>query len=398
MARPPLPVGTHGKITVYPAGHGRYRARCRYRHYDGRVYPVERYGPTRTQAELRLREAIRDWTAPTTGAVIGPDTKFVDVARRWMADLERDADQGHRSWGTVDTYRSRLTTVVLPAVGELRVREVTTPVCDRLCRQVRDQHSASSAKTVRAILSGICGLAVRHGALEINPVREVTRLEDRKARTRRTQPRALSAAQVLDLLGKLDVDQQAIDADLPDLVRFFVATGERTGEVLGAYWSDFDEDNKLITMSGNIIRATGKGKLRNRGKTENSQRPIPLADWAVSMLAARRAVAADVYGLIFPSTTGTAREASNVRNRAWKPFTQRVGYEWVTFRTFRKTVATLLDDAGLTARQIADILGHSRPSLVQDVYMGRGTPSRAGAEALQTTLTPRPKSVGKRGT
>jgi integrase len=39
----------------------------------------------------------------------------------------------------------------------------------------------------------------------------------------------------------------------------------------------------------------------------------------------------------------------------------------VTFHTFRKTVATLLDDAGLTARQVADILGHANPSMTQDV-------------------------------
>jgi len=95
-------------------------------------------------------------------------------------------------------------------------------------------------------------------------------------------------------------------------------------------------------------------------------------------------------GPIFPSSTGTVREASNVRNRAWKPFTVRAGYDWVTFRTFRKTVATLLDEAGLTARQIADILGHARPSMTQDVYMGRGAVSRAGAQALDDALT-RPK-------
>jgi integrase len=33
----------------------------------------------------------------------------------------------------------------------------------------------------------------------------------------------------------------------------------------------------------------------------------------------------------------------------------------------RKTAATLLDDAGLSARQIADHLGHSKPSVTQDV-------------------------------
>jgi integrase len=89
---------------------------------------------------------------------------------------------------------------------------------------------------------------------------------------------------------------------------------------------------------------------------------------------------------IFPSSTNTIRKASNVRNRAWKPFIERAGYQWVTFRTFRTTVATLLDEAGLTARQIADILGHAHPSMAQDVYMGRGAPSRLGADALNLTL------------
>jgi integrase len=40
-------------------------------------------------------------------------------------------------------------------------------------------------------------------------------------------------------------------------------------------------------------------------------------------------------------------------------------------------------DAGLSARQIADHLGHSRPSLTQDVYLGRGTASPQAAAALQ---------------
>ncbi|MFL6123069.1 hypothetical protein [Actinophytocola sp.] len=84
-------------------------------------------------------------------------------------------------------------------------------------------------------------------------------------------------------------------------------------------------------------------------------------DWCVAMLDNRHAaLGRPASGPIFPSSTGTVREASNVRNRAWNPFKQRAGFEWVTFRTFRKTVAALLDEAGLTARQIADILGHAR--------------------------------------
>jgi integrase len=48
-----------------------------------------------------------------------------------------------------------------------------------------------------------------------------------------------------------------------------------------------------------------------------------------------------------------------------------VGYGWVTSNNFRKTVATRLDEVGLTAREIADQLGHARPSMTLDVYLGR---------------------------
>jgi hypothetical protein len=50
---------------------------------------------------------------------------------------------------------------------------------------------------------------------------------------------------------------------------------------------------------------------------------------------------------------------------------------------FRKTVATMLDKAGLSARQIAHHLGHNRRRLTQDVYLGRGLASSEAAAALQ---------------
>ncbi len=52
----------------------------------------------------------------------------------------------------------------------------------------------------------------------------------------------------------------------------------------------------------------------------------------------------------------------------------------------RKTVAPQLDEAGLSARQIADHLGHSRPSLTQDVYLGRGTTSPRTAAVIRRAL------------
>lgn len=72
------------------------------------------------------------------------------------------------------------------------------------------------------------------------------------------------------------------------------------------------------------------------------------------------------------------------------------GLEWVTSHSFRKTTATMLDDAGLSARQIADQLGHARPSMTQDVYMGRRSRNAQAAQAIGEALDGRqgPKRGG----
>jgi integrase len=49
-----------------------------------------------------------------------------------------------------------------------------------------------------------------------------------------------------------------------------------------------------------------------------------------------------------------------------------LGVPDVTTHNFRKSVATLIYDRGLSARIGADQLGHARPSMTQDRYMARG--------------------------
>jgi integrase len=51
--------------------------------------------------------------------------------------------------------------------------------------------------------------------------------------------------------------------------------------------------------------------------------------------------------------------------------------------TYRKTVATMHDRQGLSARTIADQLGHARISMTQDVYMGRRAVDQAAAAVLE---------------
>ncbi|MEU6270037.1 tyrosine-type recombinase/integrase [Saccharopolyspora shandongensis] len=91
------------------------------------------------------------------------------------------------------------------------------------------------------------------------------------------------------------------------------------------------------------------------------------------------------------SGLGGIRDQSNTR-RVLRETRGSEGLAWVTSHVFRKTSSTILDKAGLTARLIANQLGHSQPSMTQDVYMGREAVSRDTAEALGPESSPSSQS------
>jgi integrase len=53
-----------------------------------------------------------------------------------------------------------------------------------------------------------------------------------------------------------------------------------------------------------------------------------------------------------------------------------------------------VEEAGLSALVIADELGHARPSMTQDVYMGRKVVDPRVAEALEDALGKTPRGEG----
>jgi integrase len=85
--------------------------------------------------------------------------------------------------------------------------------------------------------------------------------------------------------------------------------------------------------------------------------------------------------VVFPSPRGKLRDPSNT-TKALRSALDRAGFEWATSHTFRRTAATLMDQRGLTAREIAGQLGHASPSITTDVYMDRRPATTRAAEVL----------------
>ncbi|MGL5444990.1 MAG: site-specific integrase, partial [[Mycobacterium] stephanolepidis] len=94
--------------------------------------------------------------------------------------------------------------------------------------------------------------------------------------------------------------------------------------------------------------------------------------------------------LVFPSENWTPRDPNNVAAQ-WRRVRSALGLPAsITAHSFRKAVATILDDAGLSARIAADVLGHADPSMTQRFYMARGRAHSEAATALHQAIAGEP--------
>jgi integrase len=342
-----------------------------------RVFP--RHGATKGAARRSLAAAIRDRSSGSSGIDINGETKLAVLSEVWFEEIQgRDL-----SPSTVQAYWDRLDKQIVPALGQLKLRELSVGVVDRHLGAVKAKHGSSIAKTTRSVLSGICVIACRYDALATNPCRDVARISTKPKRP----PTALTADELRRLHQWLSSDEQSVERDLPDLVLFLAPTGLRIGEALAVQWADVGLDEGTVEVRGTVLRLRGGGLIiKPSPKSAAGRRILELPSWAVIMLRRRRAedVGEDELARqVFPApVAGGIRDPSNTLKMMRQAF-KHAGFEGVTSHYFRKTVATLMDEAGLSARSAAAQLGRAKPSLTADIYMGRKKRATGAAEVLE---------------
>lgn len=315
----------------------------------------------------------------------------------WETYLDVMVKDG-RAVKTLDLYRY-VAGHIIKGLGALRLREASTQRLDKFLHAITDHNGPNVARTCRAVLSGMFKLAVQYGALPHNPVSGVGAI--------RVETKAARALTVDELRGILDavhhspvvlnpdnklhpsltVGQYCERADLSDVVTMLAATGCRISEVLGLRWSDVELEAKTVAVNGKVIRAKGTGLIReNYTKSRSGDRVLPLPDFALGMLMRRQVEAAgNVHDVVFPSDVGTLRDPTGV-SKQWAKVRDALGFPWATSHTFRKTLATLIDSEGLSARIGADQLGHANVSMTMDKYMGRKVTHSAVADLLNRAV------------
>ncbi|MQA27416.1 MAG: tyrosine-type recombinase/integrase [Micromonosporaceae bacterium] len=369
MPRKPLPVGTWGKIRRQKLGPSRFAARARFRDFDGITRDVQARDATAAAAEHALLEALRDRAAPT-GDDVTPDTRLTKLADLWLDEI---TTEGRITQQTIDDYEQSVHSVILPALGGLRIREARVSRIDRFFKTIAATHP-SKARIARTVLNQMIGMAVRHDALAVNPVRDIGRLPKKRRRVRAIDIGDLHKVRAAIRrwqTGRPGRPGPRHTDDLADIVEMLLATGGRIGEVLAFRWIDLDltAQPATATFSGTLVYIKGMGTVRQPWtKSDAGYRTVLLPAFALTMLQRRRAKAGDdLEAGVFLSRRGTWLPPHNIR-RQWREARRGTGLEWVTPHTFRKTVATLLDREANT-KAAASQLGHNSEDITTTYYV-----------------------------
>ena len=152
----------------------------------------------------------------------------------------------------------------------------------------------------------------------------------------------------MDMLGTvLEVREDLI-------VRLATFAGMRPGEILGLRVGDVSEDSLKVE------RRTYRGNI-DTPKSRASARVVPLEQGAKTLLGEWLGLLRDrgPDAWVFPSENSLKPlRLDNVWRRNVRPRLKKIGLDWANFQVMRRSFATLMYEAGVSAKVRGDIMGH----------------------------------------
>jgi integrase len=277
---------------------------------------------------------------------------------------------------TLRGYRVSLNKRILPAFGNKRLSDVRrADVQELVDRLTAEGLSASTVQNTLDPLRAIYRRAIRRDeGVTINPTQE---LELRRPDGKRD--RIVSPTEAAVLIAAVDVDERALWA-----IAFYA--GLRRGELRALRWKHIDLEARVIHVSRGWDAIEGEQDT----KSAAGKRKVPILDPLAAALIAHKARTGRAGdALVFGRTATDPFNPETVRRNAlaawgWKEIPNRDypdsgtkmihvkahedTLESITLHEARHTCASILIAAGVNAKALSIIMGHSTIAMTFDTY------------------------------
>lgn len=393
MGRPRLGIGTFGDILFLNRPGGRVEARVRYRDWDGKRREIQATGRTARQAEQLLKRKLADRALfQPTPNTLSPDSTFAQLVDYWLADLDLEA---RIAKATRQRYEYHMRQLVLPVFEHLALREIGVARCDMFIKGLA-RRSYNRARQAKVVMRLAFGLALRHEIIPRNPMDGIARLHKPPH-----NPDALTPVEVNQIRTAVKFWESGIamsgpkpDGQLSAIIEVMLGTSARIGEALALRRCDVDVTGPCpsVSIRGTIATPRGEPPYRqDHPKTAKSRRIVAIPTWTAEAIRRRLARMDDPspQGLLFHSRNKTPLTMNNVR-RQLRHVLDLAGIEGVTPHSFRRTVATAINDAA-DIELAAELLGHTDSKITIQHYIRRSEMvNPITAQVLEQTFAPNP--------
>lgn len=378
MARPRLPIGQHGNINFRKTATG-WHADTRIRKDDGKLHRIEANRKSREGARIALEQACREAQHETSQAFT-PSTTVTQLAEAWFKAHEEEVRPTTRLRYYFTVYKH-----IIPDIGANSITEVKPILLQKYIIAVGDAHGYSVALNMRTVLNQIFDVAVRDGALIMNPARQLGRM---KLITHKRGSDAIPPDKITTFINA--VNHSKLNRVDRRIVFLMISTGLRLGEVLALTWDKIDFQNHTITVSATMIRGPhDRPEIERSTKTQSSNRTIKVSDSTMQILRDQHNEGlADATPLVFPNIRG-AEKSVVVFDNTFKNsgLGNAIPGLRITPHSFRKTCTTWLHYKGMDWKDISDYLGHANSEVTQQVYTKANVNSGKAAQALDGILS-----------
>ncbi|EOJ4814600.1 tyrosine-type recombinase/integrase [Escherichia coli] len=339
-------------LEVVPSGSRYWRMKYRFNGKEKRmafgVYPAVSLAQARAlrdDAKKKLAEGIDPSLAKKEEKLVRDvqlNNTFQAVALEWHGTKVSRWSEGYAS-DIIEAFNKD----IFPYIGQQPVNEIKPLVLLNVLRRIESRGATEKAKKVRQRCSEVFRYAIVTGRAEYNPAADLT--SAMSGHESKHYP-FLTVEELPDFFKAL-----AGSTGSPLVVlaaRLLILTGVRTGELRGAFWSEFDLEKAVWEIPAERMKM---------------KRPhlVPLSSQALEIVQQLKVMSGQ-YPLVFPGRNDPRKTMSEASiNQVFK----RIGYTGrVTGHGFRHTMSTILHEEGFNTAWIETQLAHVDKNAIRGTY------------------------------
>ncbi|EMM5745717.1 TPA: tyrosine-type recombinase/integrase [Klebsiella pneumoniae] len=337
---------------VVPSGSRYWRMKYRFNGKEKRlafgVYPAVSLAQARAlrdEAKKKLAEGIDPSFAKKEEKLVRDvrlHNTFQAVALEWHGTKVSRWSEGYAS-DIIEAFNKD----IFPYIGQQPVNEIKPLVLLNVLRRMESRGATEKAKKVRQRCSEVFRYAIVTGRAEYNPAADLT--SAMSGHESKHYP-FLTVEELPDFFKALSGYTGS-----PLIVlaaRLLILTGVRTGELRGAFWSEFDLEKAVWEIPAERMKMKRPHLVR-------------LSTQALEIVQQLKVMSGQ-YPLVFPGRNDPRKTMSEASiNQVFK----RIGYTGkVTGHGFRHTMSTILHEEGFNTAWIETQLAHVDKNAIRGTY------------------------------